>query len=90
MGFEKYLNFPRHKWVQPIKKIFQAPVTGSKCVVWFPFNFSRIVFNETQRNDKILRKIIATKIKEIREDAGVTHEEFYNDTDIPIGRDWKG
>jgi len=39
-----------------------------------------------QRNDKAFLKKIATRIKGIRERAGVTHEQFYNDTDIHIGR----
>ena len=39
-----------------------------------------------QRNDKALLKKIAARIKAIRERAEITQEQFYNDTDIHIGR----
>lgn len=37
------------------------------------------------KNEALLKKI-ALKIKELRESKGVTHETFYNDTNIHIGR----
>lgn len=37
------------------------------------------------KND-ILLKELARKIKELREKKGITQEEFFNDTNIHIGR----
>jgi len=39
-----------------------------------------------QRRDKQLIKKISARIREIRTHAGVTQEQFYNDTEIHIGR----
>jgi len=41
------------------------------------------------RNKKLLRKI-ALRIKELREQKGVTQEVFYNDTGINISRIERG
>jgi transcriptional regulator with XRE-family HTH domain len=37
------------------------------------------------RNKQLLLKV-ACRIKQLRENAGVTQEEFYNDTGINLGR----
>jgi len=39
-----------------------------------------------QRINKILVSSIAKKIKQLREDKGISQEMFYIDTDIHIGR----
>jgi transcriptional regulator with XRE-family HTH domain len=37
------------------------------------------------RNDKLLKKV-ATRIRQLRDQNGITQEVFYNDTGINIGR----
>lgn len=39
-----------------------------------------------QYRDEILNKKIALRICELRKNKGITQEQFYNDTDIHIGR----
>lgn len=43
-----------------------------------------------QRKDKLLLKKIATKIRALRLEAGITHEQFYIDTNIHIARVERG
>jgi transcriptional regulator with XRE-family HTH domain len=38
------------------------------------------------RKNQAFLKRIAVRIKIVREKAGITQEQFYNDTDIHIGR----
>jgi transcriptional regulator with XRE-family HTH domain len=42
------------------------------------------------RKDKLLLKKIAAKIRALRLEAGITQEQFYNDTNIHIGRVERG
>jgi DNA-binding XRE family transcriptional regulator len=44
-----------------------------------------IAFVRHVRNQKLLNWI-GNRIKEIREDAGITQEQFYHDTGIHLGR----
>lgn len=39
-----------------------------------------------QYRDEVLNKRIALKIRELRNERKITQEQFYNDTDIHIGR----
>lgn len=47
---------------------------------------SLFVASVRQRKDEILLKKISFKIKELRLARGLSQEQFYNETDIHIGR----
>jgi hypothetical protein len=49
-------------------------------------NYEFCLLMSKQRVNKILVSKIASRIKQLREDKGISQEMFYIDTDIHIGR----